>query len=131
MTKIKELKADLENCLLVCMKPVNKDGVECFELSVDDLAIKLNELGYCKEKGMELTELKIPPFERFSLYNSYGKSKNCYIGGWTITRPEKFYAYCYGQKAYFEHTPDGLEEAKKWLNEQRHAVLKGIGVIGD
>lgn len=79
-------------------------------------------------KVKEIKELKIPEYDEFRSFKKYGTSKKCFLEKLILSKSQ-INAYCLGERAYFEDSPQGLEEAKQWLMAQRKRALCFLGFI--
>ncbi len=80
----------------------------------------------------KMREIKLPPFDKVSIYSQYGISKKLFIDFTNIVKPYKIHAHCCDEHEYFEFSEKGYEEARLWLESKRLRTLKLLGVeIGD
>lgn len=74
-----------------------------------------------------IKEVRVPPYDKFSIWDRYGISKECYICRNNITNNPYFIAHCFNRHNRFENSEQGLQDAVVWLEEQRADVLRLLG----
>ena len=107
------------------------DGVtDSVDQYYEKIGMRLCDLEDKIESGRlveSIKEVRVPPYDKFSIWDKYGISKECYICRNNITNDPYFIAHCFNMHNRFENSEQGLQDAVVWLEEQRANVLLLLG----
>lgn len=127
--EIEEYKAQIERLKNERIDLIGRNAGLCssnnrLKERISKYKMQLNEQGVMLKL---IKELRVPPYDKFSIWDKYGISQECYIKRNNITKDPYFIAVCFNRYERFANSEQGLQDAVAWLEEQRVKTLLLLG----